>query len=359
MNTTHLLSIFYALILLLLVSTNHTFAQQWEDISQPIFDEIGALDTTQDVLSRGLGTLMFLPQTGELLAVTNGINHLFVSQDQGSTWAKVDEAQLSGRCYGGFSTSYDPETQRYIIFMIARADSLSATSLMYSPEEKSFEHFTEPSHVKHDAWTWGMPDWSGATADVILGKEHHAWVKLWLSTDKGQSWQLLDFESRNPGVINDSIFVAGNDDGMYRSTDQGKHWEKINTWKVTGKNPIKHKGSFYWTTDQGIIASQDQGKTWSLQGELLEGALWGPYFGQDQHHMMVISPEGFFVTEDSGKQWQKVVGYFNIPDSNRQGSYNVTHPTNSYGWDWRNGYIYAAGLGGRAYRFDIKYGSKL
>ena len=342
-------------IIMLLVATP-TMAQQWEDISAPLFTQTVSLDTSSDVFNRGMGSILYLPKRDELLAVTNGVNGLFTSQDQGGSWQEVAGAELLGRNYGGFGINYDYDLGRYAIFMIARSSEQSATSLIYAGADQGFIHFNEPADVQHDAWTWGMPDWNQDSIQVILGKQHHAWVKLWLSTDAGQSWELLDFESRNPGVINDSVFVAGNDDGMYRTTDQGKSWSKINQWQVTGKNPVRYNSDFYWTTTEGLIYSTDLGETWNLLGSELEGALWGPYFGQDQDHILLVNQDGFHTTIDGGKAWNKVAGYFTIPDSNRGGEYHVMHPTNSYAWDWKNQIIYAAGLGGRLYRLQVQAG---
>jgi len=342
------------LAVVVLLTTSLVAAQQWEDISAPLFDQTVRLDTSDDVFNRGVGGILVLPPTGELLAVTNGINGLFISHDQGETWKEAAGAKLSGRNYGGFGINYDYERGRYAIFMIARSSEQSATSIIYSGADQGFIHFQEPTDVQHDAWTWGMPDWSKDSIQVILGKQHHAWVKLWLSKDAGRSWELLDFESRNPGVINDSVFVAGNDDGIYRTTDQGKSWTKINQWQVMGKNPVKYNSDFYWTTTEGLIYSSDLGKTWHLKGSALKDVLWGPYFGQDQDHILVVNQDGFYITNNGGKTWNKVAEFFTIPDSNRGGEYNVMHPTNSYGWDWQNQVIYAAGLGGRIYRLRLQ-----
>ena len=51
--------------------------------------------------------------------------------------------------------------------------------------------------------------------------------------------------------------------------------------------------------------------------------------------------------------WQKVAAYFAPPNANQEGEYNVMHPTNSNGWDAKNNIIYAAGLGGQAYRLKL------
>ncbi len=342
------------LFLLCLLNGMVANSRQWKDVSLSLFNLIEGFESNNDVLNRETGTILVIPETGELIAVTNGINGLYSSMDHGTTWEKIEGAGIKGRSYGGFGVNLDYDNSRYVVFMVARGKNLSSTSIISSNSNKDIIHFDEPQYLRHDGWTWGMADWTReGIPEVILGKQHHAWVKLWLSTDFGKTWKLLDFESRNPGVINDSVFVAGNDDGMYRTTDQGKNWQKINSIKVTGKNPVKFRDDFYWTTERGVIRSSDNGKTWKLQGKELKGALWGPYFGKNKNWMMVVSPEGFFITQDGGEGWKKAAGFFNIPNSNKGGQYNLMHPTNSYGWDWKNKFIYAAGLGGHIYRRKI------
>lgn len=224
--------------------------------------------------------------------------------------------------------------------------------LILNQKGKVLTEIERPKH-QHDTWTWGMPAWEQEKPQIILGKEHHAWVVLWLSKDGGAIWEKLDFESRNPGVINSKVFVAGND-GIYRSVDQGQSWDKVSEYKVTGKTPVRYGVSYYWTTDGGVIVSTDTGKTWSLLGSPLKGALWGPYFGNAQQSMMVVNQTGFYITKDHGNTWKKAADFFPTPGSELGGEYNVMHPTNSYGWDEKRNIIYAAILGEDVFRLKLE-----
>jgi len=330
-------------------------AQEWEVLTEKLFSEGENPEFADDTFNRKLGGLLAKPN-GELLLVRNGQHPIYRSRNQGKTWKPLKGVETKGRAYGSFSFSYDYATGKTAIFMIVQQKHSPAQGLVLSPKNHVLTTIGKPSD-NHDGWTWGMPAWEQASPQLILGKEHHKWVIMWVSRDGGSTWQQLDFKSRNPGVIDAQTFVAGNDDGIYRSADQGENWQKVADFVVTGKNPIRYGQNFYWTTEQGVIWSQDQGKSWELLGNALEGVLWGPYFGTTENSMMVVNAQGFYISTDHGETWEQYAEFFAPPSSNRDGQYNVMHPTNSYGWDEKRGIIYAAGLGGHAYRLRLGKGS--
>lgn len=336
-------------ILILLCAVNAK-AQQWESITQDLLASVKDTTFQSDVLNRNVGAIAVLPNSGNLILVLNGVHPTYMSKDQGETWQPLKKAQTIGRSYGSFSINIDAETDRTAIFMIVQKKDAPAKGFILNHKGKVLTTIGKP---EHDGWTWGMPAWQQKSPSTILGKEHHAWVKMWLSTDAGESWDLLDFESRNPGVISETTLVAGNDDGIYRSTDRGINWEKVAPYKVTGKTPIKYQDHFYWTTTAGLVYTRDKGNSWYLLPGKLKDPLWGPFFGKSKQEMMVVCREGFFISKDGGMSWEKVAEYFAPPNSNREGVYNVMHPTNSYGWDAENNIIYAAGLGGHAYKLKL------
>ena len=331
---------------------NSGYAQEWQVITEDLFDEGENPEFTDDPFNRRLGALLCLPN-GDLLLHRNGQHPLYRSNNQGKSWQAVENTETLGRAYGSFSFSYDYESGRVAIFTIVQKKGRPAQGLLLSAKGEVIKKIGKPSQ-EHDGWTWGMPAWEQSEPQIILGKEHHKWVIMWLSRDGGQSWQKLDFKSRNPGVIDAQTFVAGNEDGIYRSVDQGESWEKVSDFVVSGKHPIRYGNNFYWTSDKGVIWSGDSGESWQLLGQSLKGLLWGPYFGRSEQSLMVVNQQGFHISTDHGRSWKKVADFFAPPDSNVEGQYNVLHPTNSYGWDEKRGILYAAGLGGHAYKLKIK-----
>ena len=349
MRTTKMMQLRLLSILILLYATSLR-AQQWEPITEELLASVKDTTSQNDVLNRNVGALAVLPNSGNLILVLNGAHPIYISKDQGETWEPLKKAKTIGRSYGSFSANIDAVTDRVAIFMIVQKKGAPAKGLILNHKGKVLTSIGKP---EHDGWTWGMPDWQQRSPTTILGKEHHAWVKMWLSNDGGATWNLLDFESRNPGVISETILVAGNDDGIYRSIDKGKNWEKVAPYKVTGKTPIKYQNHFYWTTTAGLVYTKDQGYSWHILPGKLKDSLWGPFFGKSEQEMMVVCKDGFYISKDAGMSWEKEAEYFAPPNSNRNGAYNVMHPTNSYGWDAKNNIIYAAGLGGQAYRLKL------
>lgn len=337
-------------ILLLLPLT--AFAQEWEMITGKLFAEGENHEFAEDPFNRKLGALLCKPN-GDLLLVRNGQHPIYHSTDQGENWAPLQGSQTNGRAYGSFSFSLDYTSGRVAIFMIVQKKHHPAKGLIISADGEAISEIGKPSD-EHDGWTWGMPAWNQEDPQIIVGKEHHKWVVMWLSQDGGDTWQKLDFTSRNPGVINELTFVAGNEDGIYRSSDQGQKWEKVSDFVVTGKNPIRYEDNFYWTTEKGLIWSQDKGKSWQLLGQDIPGTLWGPYFGNSEKSIMLVNQMGFHISKDHGQSWEKVANFFAPPDANVDGEYNVIHPTNSYGWDEARGILYAAGLGAHAYKLKLQ-----
>lgn len=333
---------------------NSLSAQQWEKITGSLLADINKQSVDEKQSGISLGTMVVLPKSGDIVVVQNGNHPVYRSSDQGNSWQQLPAKNTIGRTYGAFSVNVDPLTSRMIVFNIVQKKNGPTRGLLLDPEGDMLWEISRPEQ-KHDGWTWGMPNWEEKIPQTILGKQHHAFVVLWLSKDGGKTWKKLDFESRNPGVVNSKVFVAGNDDGIYRTVDEGKTWHKVSDIKVNGKNPVKYGDAIYWTAENGVIKSSDEGKTWKLQGAELKDALYGPFFGKNKKWMMVVNEEGFFITWNEGKKWSKVAFPFVAPGAKKLKTREVElmHPTNSYGWDWNNKIIYAGNLGGDIYRMQL------
>ncbi|MFP4380577.1 MAG: WD40/YVTN/BNR-like repeat-containing protein [Candidatus Sumerlaeia bacterium] len=314
----------------------------WEELSPNIQASVADYADAKEGVPP-CGTLAVLPGSGELYLTANGEHGLFHSTDHGESWERIPEADVKGRTYGGFSTNVDPETGRMILFTVKVKNVPFPTGAMTVDGGKTW---TPVNRAENDGYSWGMADWSVRNPKVVLAKQHHGPAWLWLSKDGGQTWKRLDFQSREPGVIDTNTFVAwkpeteNEEGGIYRSIDQGKTWDKVSDIAITGKTPFRYGGNFYWTCRDGVAVSRDQGKTWQLCGAKVPGALWGPYFGRSEKEMMVVSQDGFFATDDGCRTWTKLHDFYMTGDEENNPSYNITHPTSSFGWDPEKGYLY-------------------
>ena len=325
-------------------------AAEWENIGARVFQSIPDYTEHREKLFNGVGSLVVVPTTGELYVTLNRAYGMWHSRDQGATWTRVAEARVQGRHYGSFSANLDPQTGRFALFSIV--STVDPQSALTSDAGRTWRAINRPSGAKHDGWTWGSIDWSQTEPQVILGKQHHDYTAMWLSRDAGATWEKLPFASRNPGVIDAKTFVAtrGTEgDGIHRSTDAGQNWTRVAEFKVNGKTPVRWDTNFYWTAEPGVIVSRDAGATWSLLGQALPDALWGPFFGRDEDSMLVVSRDGFFRTVNRGTTWTKVADFF----AGHIGTYDVMHPTVSYGWDAPRGLIYCAPVGGSVWRLKV------
>jgi hypothetical protein len=73
---------------------------------------------------------------------------------------------------------------------------------------------------------------------------------------------------------------------------------------------------------------------------------YGPYFGEDSKHIVVVGKKGFFETHDGGQQWQEVAG---LPPQ-----FAVARPGwfLNFGWDPNANVFYASCMGKPAYKYQ-------
>lgn len=323
----------------------------WEEITAGMLRVIGPELTIEGGLGSGVGHLIAIPRRGTLFATLNGRFGMLRSNDGGSTW-QLTNAPVRGRGYGGCSASLDPLTGRFAVFSVVNR-SMAGSALTVDGGQ-SWREITRPAGIKHDGWTWGSVDWSTAEPRVLLGKEHHNYTAIWMSRDAGVTWGPVAFKGRSLGVVDAQTLVASpgiHGDGIQRSTDAGRTWVRVSPRRVNGKVPVRYGRNLYWTGQDGLLVSRDAGSTWELLGEPLNGALWGPYFGDDEGTLLVVARDGFFLRRPGRDDWQHVAPFFAGRPGRGGGKYDVMHPTVSYAWDPGRGLIFCGVVGGGLFRF--------
>jgi photosystem II stability/assembly factor-like uncharacterized protein len=343
---------------------------QWQSLSRRVAASIPDLEITEEGGFSVTGSLVALPGSGDLFIVGIGTGRFVRSRDLGETWEKVD-AHVAGRTYGGYSVNVDPQTGGMVVFEIKKKNVPIPAMAMTTDGGESWHEFVKPTLKAHDGFSWGSANWADEAPKVILAKRHHGAPEQWLSTDRGKVWHRLEFLCRNPGVIDETTFVAGIDDsvtsregvegvenGIYLSNDQGISYEKVSDFVPTGKWPKRWGRNFYWVVDDGLIVTRDSGRTWQHTGGEVPGALWGPYFGRNEHEMMVVGREGYFVTHDGGASWRKVHEFY-VPgeDNGPEKNYNVMHPNASFGWNPEHDLLYSARIWWTAERLRLPEGT--
>ena len=107
--------------------------------------------------------------------------------------------------------------------------------------------------------------------------------------------------------------------------------------------PVVFKGSGYWATGKGLIVSADNGATWTNLNAPTDTS-FGPYFGKDEKHFVVVGKSGFHETKDGGKTWQLAAP---LPAGFTAGRVGP-----NYAWDSKADIFYASTMSKPAFKWQ-------
>jgi len=271
--------------------------------------------------------------TGDVSMIVCG-QGVWRSSDKGATFARVDSGTVGGRCETGYTLQADPNGKRLACFML---DGKSGRTL------DGGKTWTPVKNVAR-GYDWAAVDWSQESAATVFARVHEHHDLGVLSRDGGKTWKELGNGFGPVGLFGGKVLVASKGKwpkwaGIFRSTDGGQSWQPVSDATPIGVLTVL-KGTGYWLTDRGLLKSTDEGKTWQAVGEPL-GAAWGPYFGKDEKHFVVVNKQGFQETADGGQTWQRIAPY---PPSVK-GEFNMRGWFLNFAWDPIGRVCYVARMG--------------
>lgn len=299
----------------LLFAAAHACAGEWQNISEPVTSQVkpGYAGPTAGVtVDRA---------TGAVFMVVND-QGLWRSTDRGATFARCDGKAIGGRCETGYALQGDPAGKRLACFMIY------GDSAMTSDGGETWTKF------KSSHFDYGAVDWAD-TGQRLLALRHESGGQLATSDDAGATWTNLEKGFDGCGVLDRSTFLATKEKepGIFRSTDAGKTWAQVYPQKPAAAVPVNFGGAIYWVMGKGVAVSRDQGVTWSEFGTPVD-ATFGPLFGKDATHAVVVGKAGFSETKDGGKTWQLAAP---LP-----AGFTVNRVGPNYAWDATADIFYAS-----------------
>jgi photosystem II stability/assembly factor-like uncharacterized protein len=297
--------------------------EKWVSISEPVTSKLKV-----GYPGKGTAGVAVDPATGDVYMVVSD-QGLWKSTDQGETFTRIDNKNVTGRCETGWALNFDPAGKRLMCFMIygnsAATDDAGKT--------------WTPSKLSH--LDFGAVDW-GATSKCFVSIRHEMGGMLTISKDGGKSWTDLSKGFARVGLFDEKNLVCGKAKGLVRSEDGGQTWSDVSEVTPPGFVMAVRDGVGYWPTTKGLLVSKDKGKTWAIQGAAVS-AVHGPYWGKTAEHMVVVGSEGFHETTDGGKEWKKVAP---LPKEFKVGGVGP-----NYGWDTVNNIFYASSMGKDTFRF--------
>jgi hypothetical protein len=259
------------------------------------------------------------------------------SADRGDSFARVDGGKIGGRCETGFALNFDPLGKRLACFML---DGPSGYTLDGGKTWQGME-------PNQRGWDAGSVQWSADKTANIFALRHECGGEIYTSNEMGQHWKLKGNAFASVGIFDAMTFVATREKepGIVRSTDGGQSWTKVSDLQPAGRDIRILKDTAYWTSGKGLLVSRDRGATWAVQGQEVECS-YGPYFGKDENHIVVVGKNGFYLTANGGQKWDQVAPL--PPD------FRVTMPGwfLNFGWDPHADILYASCMGKPAYKYQ-------
>lgn len=244
---------------------------------------------------------------------------LLKSSDGGGLFTRVDDGQISGPGCGpstGYAAQISPLGRKIAVFNMFNSAGPSGYSL---DGGDTWEEFARAMHDRD--FELGTMDWE---SKAVLAVPHESNNGLYFSANAGRKWTQLAKSGGNGdcsrpeilglGVLGAQTLVVGYVDHIERSADAGRTWAKVSNFGSVG-HAVRFAGRVWWLTRPGngtqcVLTSVDEGLTWAAQGSPFPedaGDLWfGPLFGSDENHIVVVGTKGFFETTDACKTWNRV-----------------------------------------------------
>jgi|GEM_PF-1435246 len=238
---------------------------------------------------------------GDVFAVSDG-KGIFKSVDHGKTFVLVNDSIVKSHAETGCGLSIDPEGGRIMCFMC------------YGDAGGSYDGGKTWFKSGKGHWNWGVVDWSDPLGNTMLGNPHGD-GGVSLSVDQGKTWKGVNGGGVHVGIADANSILVGGEGGIFLSANGGNSWQKVSDFRPKGRTMRVFKGRCYWLDDDGVIASSDHGRTWARLGTKVDACV-GPFFGNDEHSLLVVGLSGFAVTHDDGATWRTIAA---LPEHIRQG----------------------------------------
>jgi photosystem II stability/assembly factor-like uncharacterized protein len=226
------------------------------------------------------------------------------SSDRGKTWKHLGST-IKGRTEWPGCFQLDPTGK----------SKTMASALVYgSPVvvstdggEKWKEMDKKSTHVD-----WFALDWTDPERKFVLALKHESGGQLLASHDGGATFEDLGKGYGPACVFGAQTAVVAElktkdkpKPGLVRTTDGGKTFKPCADYAATAL-PKWHDGKMYWLVDGAILVSGDKGETWEKRCEFKNGR-YGPIFGKDGKHMLVLTNAEILETTDGGANWSSKI----------------------------------------------------
>ena len=310
-------------------------AGEWIDISAKVLQDLTAEGKKIGYPGKTAGIAVDRV-TGDVFMVVPD-QGIWKSSDRGESFARVDGGKIGGRCETGFALNFDPKGKRLACFML---DGPSGYTL---DGGKTWEGMKGNGR----GWDAGSVDWSAAKPACIFALRHECGGEVYTSDDMGKNWEIQGKAFASVGIFDAKTFVATQEKekGIFRTVDGGKRGRRSPSFSPADATSAFSTASPTGPAPRGCWSARTRARPGPCRGQAVECS-FGPYFGKDEKHIVVVGKKGFFETKDGGQQWQQVAP---LPPR-----FSVAMPGwfLNFGWDPNADVFYASKMGEPAYRYQ-------
>jgi hypothetical protein len=224
----------------------------------------------------------------------------FRSTDQGKSWKRLGAA-LKGRTEWPGCIQLDPTGKTRAL---ASALVYGSPLVMSAEGDGAWAAMNDKaSHID-----WFALDWTDPDRKFVLVLKHESGGLLLASRDGGQSFDAVGkgygpawvFDART-AVVAEAKTKDRPKPGLLRTTDGAKTFAPCGAWSATAL-PKLQDDTLYWLVDGALITSKDKGETWDKRCDLKDGR-YGPIFGKDARHLLVLTGSAVVESTDGGASW--------------------------------------------------------
>lgn len=267
--------------------------------------------------------------------ITGATNIIFKSTDGGQTWQDISEGlpatlQSEGLSRDGF---YASDNDVYIQAENGLYHSKPNSKAPFWEKEISPDNHSSIAPGKAgmirynysgqflqklngtDFWLPMYDNFQGKEIRTVFENERAAFVGcnrgLFKSTDNGKNWErVYDGGWVMKMVESDGVLLATSQRGIIRSTDDGESWVDVINEGGVGIAIERIKGGFAAITcnteteTRRVRTSYDGGKTWQAIDADLPASLYTASITEAGGYMFCGHPAGIFRSSDKGKTWK-------------------------------------------------------
>jgi photosystem II stability/assembly factor-like uncharacterized protein len=243
-----------------------------------VFRSVDSGKTWQQVDNGLLDTNIFtlgVSPRGNVFALTFA-RGIFRSTDNGNSWQQKDSGMFSDTVQG-----LDSIMTSILFGNAGRIYVGTLNGVFLSTDEGDFWQELTPGVPPYEDYLNGPPILSMTFSDsgkIFAGGTSS---EIFCSNDNDTSWTALPPVSYTTIygqrymtclLVQGGIILAGSDSGLFRTTNAGTSWERIQTLDLDRAyiNLLMHdqSGNIYARTDSGVFMSTDFGITWSSRADI-------------------------------------------------------------------------------------------